>query len=236
MKCSLLDRLSNTYVDRFISRLYARLDISVLSVFNGPERLALIKEIRKEDRYLLCRPSELFMVHAVAVGQVRVPGDYAEVGVYRGATAKLMCEAKGEKDIHLFDTFVGLPGAEVIDIRFDASMFSAQEEAVRKRLAKYEKVHIYPGMFPDTAFAIMDKRFAFVHIDVDIYRSTRDCLEFFYPRMSPCGIIISHDYPSSAGVRQAFDEFFADKRENVVNLPMSQCMVISASDPPQQNT
>jgi hypothetical protein len=154
-----------------------------------------------------------------------VPRDYAEVRVYRGATAKLMCEAKGEKDIHLFDTFAGLPGSETIDIRFRPSMFSAQEEAVRKRLAKYEKVHIYPGVFPGTAGSIRDKQFALVHIDVDIYQSTKDCLELFYARMSPSGIIISHDYPSAAGVRKAFEEFFADKRENVVNLPMSQCMV-----------
>jgi predicted O-methyltransferase YrrM len=226
MKRSLVDRLSNTWVDRVISRLYAHLDIAAMSAFNGPECLALIREIRNEDGLLLCRPSELFMVHAIAAGQTRVPGDYAEVGVYRGASAKLMCEAKGEKDIHLFDTFAGLPGSEAIDIRFRPSMFSAQEEAVRKRLAKYEKVHIYPGVFPGTAGSIRDKQFAFVHIDIDIYQSTRDCLELFYPRMSPSGIIISHDYPSSAGVRKAFEEFFADKRENVVNLPMSQCMVI----------
>ena len=226
MKRSLMDRLSNTWVDRVISRLYAHLDIAVMSAFNGSERLALIKEIQKEDGLLLCRPSELFMVYAIAAGQTQVPGDYAEVGVYRGATAKLMCEAKGEKDIHLFDTFAGLPGSEAIDIRFRRSMFSAQEEAVRKRLVKYEKVHIYPGLFPGTAGAIRDKKFAFVHIDVDIYQSTRDSLEFFYSRMSPCGIIISHDYPSSEGVRKAFEEFFADRKENVVNLPMSQCMVI----------
>jgi hypothetical protein len=221
-----MDRLSNTWVDRVISRLYAHLDIAVMSAFNGPERLALIKEIQKEDGLLLCRPSELFMVYAVAAGQTQVPGDYAEVGVYRGATAKLMCDAKGEKDIHLFDTFAGLPVSEAIDIRFHRSMFSAQEEAVRKRLVKYEKVHIYPGVFPGTASAIRDKQFSFVHIDVDIYQSTKDCLEFFYSRMSPCGIIISHDYPSSAGVTKAFEEFFADKKEKVVNLPMSQCMVI----------
>jgi hypothetical protein len=174
-----MDRLSNTWVDRVISRLYAHLDTAAMSAFNGPECLALIREIRNEDGLLLCRPSELFMVHAIAAGQTRVPGDYAEVGVYRGATAKLMCEAKGEKDIHLFDTFAGLPGSEAIDIRFRPSMFSAQEEAVRKRLAKYEKVHIYPGVFPGTAGSIRDKQFAFVHIDIDIYQSTRDCLELF---------------------------------------------------------
>jgi hypothetical protein len=58
--------------------------------------------------------------------------------VYKGATAKLMCEAKGEKHIHLFDTFEGLPNADTIDVWFRTSMFSAQEEAVRRRLAQYQ--------------------------------------------------------------------------------------------------
>jgi O-methyltransferase len=226
MKRSLIDRLSNTWIDRAISGMYAHLDIAVMSVFNGSERLAMVKEIRREDGLLLCRPSELFTVQGLALGQARVPGDYAEVGVYKGATAKLMCEAKGEKHIHLFDTFEGLPNADTIDIRFRTSMFSAQEEAVRRRLAQYQNVHIYRGMFPGTAEPVQAKQFSFVHIDVDIYQSTKDSLGFFYPRMSPCGVIASHDYPSSAGVKKAFDEFFADKRETIINLPMSQCMVI----------
>jgi O-methyltransferase len=226
VKKSLVDRLANTCVDRAISGLYARLDIAVMSVFNGSERLELIKEIRREDGQLLCRPSELFTLQGLAAAQARVPGDFAEVGVYRGATAKLMCEAKGDKDIHLFDTFEGLPDADGIDVRFRSKMFSVQEEAVRRRLAKYPYVHIYRGLFPATAEPVRDTQFSFVHIDVDIYRSTKDSLEFFYPRMSPGGIIASHDYPSSAGVKKAFDDFFADKNETIVNLPMAQCIVI----------
>ena len=36
----------------------------------------------------------------------------AEVGVYQGVSAKLICEAKGDKELHLFDTFEGLPDPE----------------------------------------------------------------------------------------------------------------------------
>jgi hypothetical protein len=137
-----------------------------------------------------------------------------------------MCEAKGDKHLHLFDTFGGLPSKADIDVRFTESMFIASVEAVRKRLGKYDNVHIYQGLFPGTAGPIKDVRFAFVHIDVDIYQSTKDCLEFFYERMTPGGVILSHDYPSSAGVRKAFDDFFADKKENIINLPLSQGMVV----------
>jgi O-methyltransferase len=223
---SLVDRLSNTWIDRLISRFYAGFEIAVMSVFNGSARVALLKEIRKEDAILLCRPSELIIVHSLAVGQVGVSGDYAEVGVYKGTTAKLICEAKGDKHLHLFDTFDGLPSKTDIDVRFTENMFVASVEAVRKRLAKYDNVHIYQGLFPETASPIKDRRFAFVHIDVDIYQSTKDCLEFFYERMTPGGVILSHDYPSSAGVKKAFDDFLVDKQENIINLPLSQGMIV----------
>jgi len=71
------------------------------------------------------------------------------------------------------------------------------------------------------------KKFAFVHLDVDLYQSTQDCLEWFYPRMSRGGVIVSHDYLSATqGVKRVFDEFFADKPEPILELSGSQCLVI----------
>ncbi|NLE39771.1 MAG: macrocin-O-methyltransferase, partial [Pirellulaceae bacterium] len=52
------------------------------------------------------------------------------------------------------------------------------------------------------------------------------CLEYFYPRMIPGGIILSHDYDILAGVMKAFHEFFADKPESIIELPTTQCMVV----------
>jgi len=46
----------------------------------------------------------------VAVRSVKkIKGDIAEVGTYRGGSAKLICEAKEDKPLHLFDTFGGMP-------------------------------------------------------------------------------------------------------------------------------
>ena len=36
----------------------------------------------------------------------KLSGDIAEVGVYRGGSAMIICEAKGNKKLHLFDTFL----------------------------------------------------------------------------------------------------------------------------------
>ena len=98
-----MDRLSNTPVDRLISWIYGSLDLSVMGAFHNDEGVRLIREIRKEDGFLLCRPSEMYMVYSLANAQREIEGDYAEVGVYKGATARLVCEVKRGKNLHLLD-------------------------------------------------------------------------------------------------------------------------------------
>jgi hypothetical protein len=73
---------------------------------------------------------------------------------------------------------------------------------------------------------VKDRQFSLVNFDVDTYESTKKCLEFFYPRMNPGGVILSHDYITAPGVQKAFDEFFVDKPEPVVETAGSQCIVI----------
>ena len=46
-----------------------------------------------------------------------------------------------------------------------------------------------------------------VHIDVDIYESTRDTLKFLYPRVNSGGSIVIHDYPVHRGVKKAVDDY-----------------------------
>ncbi len=68
--------------------------------------------------------------------------------------------------------------------------------------------------------------FSFVHLDVDTYRSTLKCLEYFYTRINAGGAIISHDYNSAPGVKKAIDEFFEIKIEPIIEMSGSQCLMI----------
>jgi hypothetical protein len=45
----------------------------------------------------------------------------------------------------------------------------------------------------------------------------------------PGGVLISHDYSILHGVKQAFSEFTANTREQVIELPTTQCMLIKHS-------
>ena len=70
--------------------------------------LQVLRRARRERRSMVTN-RELFIIHSIASGMVQVPGEYAEVGIYQGSTAKVICEAKGDKRLHLCDTFAGLP-------------------------------------------------------------------------------------------------------------------------------
>ena len=99
-------------------------------------------------------------------------------------------------------------------------------EAVKEYLQGYDNLHFHKGLFPKSAEGLEDMPYAFAHFDVDLYESTRACLEYFYPRMISGGVIVSHDYSLLAGVEKAFQEFFVDKPEEIIDLPTTQCMII----------
>lgn len=221
----LINLIVNTQLGHLLNNIILFFELKILCYYNDKETMNILRQIISEEKPILLKASELFIVYSFAKAQTTVRGDYAEVGVFKGTTAKIICEAKGKKYIHLFDTFEGLPRVSRIDRRFKAKMFKANYLDVRERLSKYENVHIYKGLFPQSASSIKYKKFSFVHLDADLYQSTKDSLNFFYDRISKGGILISHDY-HIPGVKKAFNEFFKNKPERIVKLPLSQCFFI----------
>ncbi len=88
--------------------------------------------------------------------------------------------------------------------------------------------HYWPGVFPESAFIqysggcsfdrVCYDGFCFVYVDMDTYQSTRDAIEFFWPRMVPGGKILIDDYgwEPCAGVQKAVDEWFKPNERRVV--------------------
>lgn len=172
-----------------------------------------------------------FILYQLGRQAASIPGDVAEVGVYKGGTAMLLSRtfAATGKDVHLFDTFLGMPPTDPEKDLHRAGDFSDTSlDAVKDYLSEFDNVKFYPGRFPDTAAGLRDNRFAMTHIDVDIYQSVNDCMEFFYPRLAPGGIMVFDDYGfvTCPGAKQAVDEFFAEKPEWPCYLPTGQCVVI----------
>jgi O-methyltransferase len=189
--------------------------------------LELIYRLRNEGRTLQ-NIWELYNLYKGVLQTEKIPGDIVELGVYKGGTAKLICEIKGDRRFHLFDTFEGMPEAGEGDIIQEGAFGDITVEDVKKYLRDYKNVFFYKGLFPETAEAINGRRIAFLHLDVDIYTSTRDALHFFYPLMNRGGMIVSHDYNSKScpGVKKAFDEFFKKKPEPIIELSgVTQCLI-----------
>jgi hypothetical protein len=200
------------------------------SHYGCPDRKEFTKTLKKirAETDLLLEDIEAYHIFMAVRRTLKIPGDIAEVGVYRGGSAKIICAAKESRKLHLFDTFEGLPKVDDVDAvwPFYEGKFAASLESVQDYLANESNVFFYKGVFPDTSGPVADQKFSLVNLDVDTYESTRQCLLFFYGRMTPGGIIISHDYLTAPGVQKAFDEFFGDKPEPIIETAGSQCMVV----------
>jgi O-methyltransferase len=189
--------------------------------------IRFVREVRKNTEIGLL-DNEAFNVISLLKSVQKIPGDIAEVGVYKGGSSKLICRFKDEKKLHLFDTFSGLPELSKEDNskQFVKGKFNYSMEIVKDLLREYENVFFYKGIFPSTGESVKNKKFSFVHLDVDLYESTLDALKFFYPRMNKGGVIISHDYFVAKGVKKAFNEFFIDKSTPLIRLEKNQCFVV----------
>jgi len=187
--------------------------------------------IMKQIPYTLVDPVRCYMLYQCALQASRLGGDAAEVGVYRGGTARLIASAMQESRarIHLFDTFEGMPSTDpAYDEHRQGDFSDTSLPSVQGNLAGLTNVAFYPGFFPATAPPVAHLKFSLAHIDVDIYRSVLDCCAFFYPRMVPGGIMVFDDYgfDTCPGAKQGVDEFFRETRERPWYLPSGQCVVV----------
>jgi O-methyltransferase len=155
-----------------------------------------------------------------------IPGDFAELGVYKGVSAKILHHMDPGRKIHLFDTFTGfrdedLKGETGIAGTYTPANFAdTRIDKVLENIAGTDKVRVYPGYFPETTSGVSGCRFAMVNIDADLYKPTLAALDFFYPRLSPGGVLFIHDYNFQwQGVMKAVDAFVLSIPEGLVGIP-----------------
>lgn len=205
--------------------------------FNDPDYLEADRLVKQNN--VTGIPSDRCYVLLEFARQVsKVKGDIAECGVRYGKSSLFILTGFGEdskKTMHIFDSFEGLsspasedenPGEKTV---WESGELAVPEDAVRNNLRRFsDRLKFYKGWIPTRFGDVKKKKFAFVHIDVDLYQPTKDSIAFFYERLSPGGVMICDDYGSGycPGAKQAFDEFFKKKPEGVISLPTGQCVVI----------
>ena len=219
------------------SRLQMALHVAVsktnygVAHYRHPNRAAALANITKArlSAYTATTPLECVELYSAVKATAKIPGEMAEVGVFRGGTAAIMLEASQGKHLYLFDTFEGLPtGGDFLK----KGEYAGSYESVTRTLSSYrDRITLHKGLFPeDTASSVEQVRFSFVHLDMDLYDGTLGALRFFWPRMNPGGIILSHDYPALEGVRRAMDEFFSQENTPLISLSGQQALAVKISN------
>lgn len=146
----------------------------------------------------------------------RIPGNIAELGVYKGDTACKLNALFPDRRLYLFDTFEGFDTRDIAKekelncSRAAAGDFSdTTEEAVLARMAYPKQIALHKGFFPQTAAGLENETYALVSLDADLYAPLLAGLEYFYPRLSPGGIIFMHDYNNERfrGAKQAVEDY-----------------------------
>lgn len=150
--------------------------------------------------------------HALAA--VTIDGHYLEFGVFTGGTIRFMARRVGSRTIHGFDSFEGLPEAWA-GFNLGRTTFDR-----RGRLPRVPgNVKLYAGWFDDTLPRWVRETpgpVSFIHIDCDIYSSTRTIFGQLADRIVPGTIILFDEYfnyPNwEAHEFKAFQEYVAEHR------------------------
>jgi len=152
---------------------------------------------------------------------------FAECGCWKGHStyiiSSLIKEYKKKINFYIFDSFKGLSSGMNQDFsiqynkknqKYVEKYFVGDEIKLRKILKKFDFCKIHKGWIPSKFEKVKNKKFSFVHIDVDLYDPTMNSLEFFYPRLVRGGIICCDDYNYSLfpGATKAWNNFFKNKK------------------------
>lgn len=171
------------------------------------ERVELPSLIAPIDRQWLC-----------ALAAAAPPGDFVELGVYKGGSAAALydvAERQGRR-LWLFDTFAGHPAP---DPGHDNALHHCKGkygDAIKpaELQERLPKARIVVGRFPDALALVpgmgFGRRLAFVHSDLDLYAGTEAVCRLLPPLMPIGGMLYFDDYSwgECPGVREAVDNAF----------------------------
>lgn len=165
-------------------------------------------------------------------------GRSAECGCWKGLSSYMICkyeqrfnpEFEGESH-EIYDSFEGLSEFSGADEIVDPTLvphlgskggnkgdFAAGQDQVRYNLREFGELSLHKGWIPEVFPVENNKKYKFVHVDVDLYEPTLASFEYFFPKIVPGGVIICDDYGSLRwpGAKRAVEEFCRDRCRYVV--------------------
>lgn len=136
-----------------------------------------------------------------------VAGDVVECGVGMGTTFVMLAYLAGSDRRRLrgFDSFAGFPEPTEHDRSWrnpQAGEWKVNPEDIWNRLRESGipdefpdlSITISPGLLAEMLPKEPPYEIAFLHLDVDLYASYRDGLQYLFPRVVPGGIVLFDEY------------------------------------------
>lgn len=156
-------------------------------------------------------------------------GDFVEAGVYNGSSAIFMSN-RCQTVLHLIDSWEGLSQLQkednpIYDQDDNTWMprFNIPIELVKDNLKICSNLKYHKGWIPDVLN--LDIKISLLHLDLDLYQPTKDCLEYFWDKVVPGGIIVSDLHDEVAwGASKATKDFFKDIKE-INFLPTGKAII-----------
>lgn len=213
-----LAKRGTNYYDYYWRKAFKKLDLKTI-----PDFSEIAAQVIAEKRTFLDY-DRLYTLWQAVAGLESSDQPIAEVGAYRGGSAKFILQALQKtnltNELHVFDTFEGHAVVEEqVDGQHAVGQFSdTSYEEVRAYL-EAPNVVVHKGNFLETARHIEHiSNFGIVHIDVDVYPVTKFCLEFFAKRTIGGSILIIDDYGNNncKGLKKAVDEYTVTNSEFVM--------------------
>lgn len=212
-----------------------KLPLSCLNTLGEDHFKSLADRVISDGRTFLAHDRLYVLWQAIRnVHLLQLPG--VEVGSFRGGSAFFIAGAfksiLGEEvPLHIVDTFEGHPDKvnREFDNQHEPGFFSDTSfEDVQAYLSGFSKVVMHKGEFTVVVGELPVNMYGFVHIDVDIYQSILDCLNYFGELLVEGGVIVVDDYgaPSCPGVEKAVKEYLGQNKQYWAWQPFTEQIIL----------
>lgn len=159
----------------------------------------------------------LYDLWSLVAETAKAGGDIVEVGVWRGGSGCLMAKKAqlmgGDRTVWLCDTFKGVVKAGGADSAYTGGEHRDTDERIVDDMAAQlgiSNIRKLVGIFPDDSGPCLQaEKISLLHVDVDVYQSAKDCVNYLWERMDSGAAIVFDDYGfvGCEGVTRCVDEF-----------------------------
>ena len=173
-------------------------------------------------------PREHFILNLELIqAYSHITGTFVECGVWRGGMSAATAEVLGgNRRLHLFDSFEGLPPAKPIDGSeavawqqdtqspgyYDNCTADEHFAIDAMRRAHHDNYQLHKGWFDQTTRNSLQQPIAILRLDGDWYDSILVCLENLFPLVTEGGIVILDDYFTWDGCAKAVHDYLSREK------------------------